>query len=98
MKLAASTVGRARDHQPACLQQAEPLLQRRESGQRAEAPVERHAMYASLDRSTIAGTILVVSLNGGPDLPPYPAIKADPETLRRRTCHGGSYRPRTPRA
>ena len=47
---------------------------------------EIDARYSSpVDRSTIAGTILFVSLNGGPELPPYPAIKADPETLRRRT-------------
>ena len=43
----------------------------------------RHAK--SVSRSEIAGTVLFVSLNGGPHLLPYPEIKHDPVSLRRRT-------------
>ena len=47
---------------------------------------EIDARYAEpVPRSLIDGTVLFVSLNGGPELPPYPAIKADPDTLRRRS-------------
>lgn len=47
---------------------------------------EIDARYATpVPRSAIAGTVLLVSLNGGPTLPPYPRIKADAATLERRT-------------
>lgn len=47
---------------------------------------EIDARYAApVSRSAIEGTVLFVSLNGGSALPPYPRIKADADTLKRRT-------------
>ncbi len=47
---------------------------------------ELDARYATpVSRSAISETILFVSLNGGPNLPPYPQIKDDADVLAHRT-------------
>ena len=47
---------------------------------------EIDARYASpVQRRQIEGTVLFVSLNGGPELPPYPEIKDDERRLAVRT-------------